>query len=129
MDPLSGDALASRYQELETELGTKSAGRIRFLSGKSQSDDAELAKIEKLATASPADSQFLIVGFADRSGSTEGNRRLSSKRAKFVAEQLGKKVGNARVQAIYIGQTARFGPSAENRVVEIWQIPATPPKQ
>ena len=129
MDPLSGDALATRYKELEAELGTKSAGRVHFVSGSSQADEAEVAKIEKLATTSATNSQFLIVGFADRSGSAAGNRRLSSKRAKFVAEQLGQKVGNSRVQAIYIGQTARFGPSAENRVVEIWQIPGTPPKQ
>ena len=129
MDPLSGDALATRYKELEAELGTKSAGRVHFVSGSSQADEAEVAKIEKLATTSATNSQFLIVGFADRSGSAAGNRRLSSKRAKFVAEQLGQKVGNSRVQAIYIGQTARFGPSAENRVVEIWQIPSTPPKQ
>ncbi|MGJ8724685.1 MAG: OmpA family protein [Roseibacillus sp.] len=129
MDALSGDALATRYQELETKLGTKSSGRVRFVSGSSQANATEVAKIEELAKASKTDSQFLIVGFADRSGSASGNRRLSSKRAKFVAEQLGKKVGNSRVQAIYIGQTARFGPAAENRVVEIWQIPATPPKQ
>ena len=129
MDPLSGDALDSRYQELESELGTKSAGRINFVSGSSKANDTELTKIDKLVTDSKDDSQFLIVGFADKSGSAAGNRRLSSNRAKFVAEQLGKKVGNGRVQAIYLGQTARFGRSAENRVVEIWEVPATPPKK
>ena len=128
MDPLSGDTLATRYKELESELGTTSAGRVRFVSGSSKASEAELEKVTKLADTAKADSQFLIVGFADRSGSTEGNRKLSSARAKFVAEQLGNKVGYARVQAIYIGQTARFGKSSENRVVEIWEIPATPPK-
>ncbi len=126
MDALSGEQLDSRYQELASKRGIKSSGRIRFQSGSSQAAGVELEKIAQIAKASPAHSQFLIVGFADRSGSASGNRRLSSQRAKFVAEQLGKDVGFGRVQAIYIGQTARFGPAAENRVVEIWQIPATP---
>lgn len=122
MDSLSGNALTDRYQSLENQLNSKSAGRIRFLSGSSQATASEIIRIVAIAEASKPKSEFLVAGFADHSGSANSNRNLSSKRAKFVAEQLGKKVGNERIQAIYLGQTDRFGSAAENRVVEIWEI-------
>lgn len=130
MDSLSGDGLASRYKEIEGELGAISKNRIHFASGKTTPRTNEITLIDQIANSSNGESEFLVVGFADQSGTVEGNRSISSKRALYVAERLGAKVGNARVQAIYLGQTARFGSRYENRVVEIWEImPATSPSE
>lgn len=128
MNTLSGDSLSARYDELEQQLGVKSKRRIHFATGETNASEAEAALIDQVADSSNPESEFLLVGFADQTGDEEGNRSISSQRALSVAARLGQKTGNSRVQAIYLGQTSRFGPDAENRVVEIWEITPNSPQ-
>lgn len=122
MEDLRGDGLKKQYEELGTSLNADSLARIKFKSGKSDLLTNESEKITNLSSSMDEKSEMLVVGFADPSGSKEANAALSSARAQAVANFLGSKIGNSRVSAIYLGQTARFGAKSENRVVEIWEV-------
>ncbi len=124
IDSLKGDALQEQYRSIKNRFGALSRARVNFLSGKSSVTSGELDKITQVARAAAPTSRFLIVGFADQSGSAAGNRKLSSARAQSVATVLGRTVSGDRIQAIYLGQTGRFGSRANNRVVEIWELPS-----
>ena len=68
---------------------------------------------------------ILVVGYASRTGNPESNQLLSSDRATAVAEYFsGVKRPGQLVQAVYLGQTARFSSARpeRNQICEIWQI-------
>ena len=122
MEALRDTDLANRYKELSTSLKANSLARINFSSGKADLQTAEAEKIVQLAKIANPESEFLVAGFADMSGTKAGNATLSSARAKVAANFLGARVGYEKVSAIYLGQTARFGNKSKNRVVEIWEL-------
>lgn|GEM_PF-4968487 len=122
IDSLSGAALEKKYAEIKEQVNAQSQSRIGFESGKSDVSSAEAPKLAKVAASATDGSRFLIVGYADQSGSAKANRKLSSARAQAVASYLSSKVPGDRIQSIYLGQTARFGEKANNRVVEVWEI-------
>jgi len=74
--------------------------------------------MKELTNSAGDNSYFLIVGYADKSGSASSNQKLSSKRSTAVATSLvAEAKGLQSAQAVYLGQTDRFGPASENRVV------------
>jgi outer membrane protein OmpA-like peptidoglycan-associated protein len=68
---------------------------------------------------------IFVVGYASTTGNAESNRVLSSDRATAAAQAVSavKRPGQM-VQAVYIGQTTRFGGSSpeRNQICEIWHI-------
>ena len=111
------------YQALKTNHKASSLGKITFASGKAGISPPDLEKIKEIASSSNDNAYFLVVGFADNSGNTTSNKTLSSKRSTNVAKELNKqKKGFQAAQAVYLGQTTRFGEPEKNRVVEIWGI-------
>jgi len=127
MEPLRDDALNERYEEISETLNATSLARINFASGSSALSPDEAQKIIDLKAIAAEESVFLVTGFADTSGSAASNSDLSSARSKVAANFLGQHIGFQRVSAIYLGQTARFGPRAKNRVVEIWELKGSTP--
>ena len=119
----SPDQVKDAYTQYLAKHNATSKLRVKFGSGSSAISAADQAKITQLTQAAGENAYFLIVGFADKSGTAASNEKLSSKRSTNVAKQLGSKTkGFQAAQAVYLGQTDRFGPASENRVVEIWEI-------
>lgn len=125
IDGLKGSALTNKYKELESAHNAKNHGRITFRSGKSAISSAQQSSVTEVTSTYREGTRYLVAGFADISGSLETNRKISSARAKAVAEALAEKVPPSKVQAIYFGQTSRFGTKSQNRAVEIWEIQPT----
>lgn len=119
----SADDISSAYEAISEEHNAVAKSRIQFPSGKSELSEDDIAKIQQLTTAAGENSYFLVVGFADQSGSEASNEKLSSDRSTAVAKQITVSAkGLQAAQAVYLGQTSRFGEPEDNRVVEIWQI-------
>ena len=77
-----------------------------------------------MALQAPENTFFLVVGYASPSGDSKTNEKLSSSRATRVASMVNylKKSGQA-VQAVYLGEGNRFGPTdGPNQVCEVWAI-------
>ena len=111
------------YGQYVNKHGATAKKRIKFSSGSSSLSDADKKEIALLTQAAGKNTYFFIVGYADEKGSAASNKKLSSARSTSVAKELGISAkGFQSAQAVYLGQTGRFGPSAENRVVEIWEI-------
>jgi len=114
------DAAYTKYVDSHQ---SKSLARIKFATGSAEISAADIANIKNLTQTSNKNAYFLVVGFADSSGDAAGNETLSSNRSTAVAQELAKhKQGYQAAQAVYLGQTTRFGEPEENRVVEIWEI-------
>ncbi len=119
----SAEEVVTAYEQITKKNNADAKARIKFRSGKSDLSGADKAKIAELTQAAGENSYFLIVGYADKTGSAAANEKLSSARSTSVAKELGAKAkGFQAAQAVYLGQTDRFGPASENRVVEIWEI-------
>ena len=111
------------YSQYLTKHGATAKKRIKFSSGSSSINANDRNDIAQLTQAADENTYFFIVGYADQSGSAQSNKKLSSARSISVAKELSAKAqGFQSAQAVYLGQTNRFGASAENRVVEIWEI-------
>jgi len=119
----SEDELKSVYSSLKADNHSESLARFKFETGKADVKAADIHKIKSITSSSDPTSYFLIVGFADNTGSAEANEKLSSERATAVAKSFtNNKKGFQAAQAVYLGQTTRFGEPSENRVVEVWKI-------
>ena len=112
------------YTLIDTQLKAGVGEAITFRTGKADIALEHEAHIKELASLAPANTFFLVVGYASPSGDSKTNEELSSQRATRVASMVNylKKEGQA-VQAVYLGEGNRFGPDdAPNQVCEIWQI-------
>lgn len=118
--------LLSAYQGIETSLNAEVAHRQTFAVSSSQiTFDREKIIQDVLSKRRSADSYFLVVGYASKSGGAENNRKLSANRATTVASVVDTlKAANQDVKAVYLGETARFSSSkeSENQLCEIWEI-------
>ena len=120
---LESDALDAAREKLSKELGARSLGRVKFGSGSAFVGNDDLDAL-KIAVADTDDySLLLAVGFADTGGDEELNRELGSLRARNAADSLQGLIRRGQiVESVYLGETARFGAKAENRVVEVWEL-------
>jgi len=119
----SSDALEKAYVAVGTELKSKAATRVYFSTGSVTVKPGDISNIEEVAKNSKGTDSFLVVGYASKKGDRDVNRSLSSERATAVAKELLSKLGGKNhVQAVYLGETDRFGPAEKNQVVEIWKI-------
>lgn len=120
---LEEDEFEAAKEKLRMELGARSLVRVKFGSGSAfvGEDNTDALKV---AVADTKDYALLLaVGFADTGGDEELNRELGSLRARNSADVLQGLIRRGQmVESVYLGETARFGPKAENRVVEVWEL-------
>ncbi|MEK7950579.1 OmpA family protein [Luteolibacter soli] len=117
--------IATAYSQYGAQLGANVLDKIDFPTGVSDVAPELHDKIARFPIQAPDNALLLVVGYASETGNVDGNRTLSSERATAVARILNevKKPGQ-RVQAVYLGQTDRFGSKfpERNQISEVWQI-------
>jgi outer membrane protein OmpA-like peptidoglycan-associated protein len=117
--------IATAYSQFGSKLGANVLDKIDFPTGVSDIAPELHDKIARFPVDAPDNALLLVVGYASETGNVDGNRALSSERATAVARLLDqvKKPGQ-RVQAVYLGQTDRFGSKfpERNQISEVWQI-------
>lgn len=122
LDGLTKEDSDEAYRILKQELSAEPVMSVMFSSGDSKVKSSYTNALDKFLKSAGNDDLFIAIGYADKSGTVEGNKKLSSERATNVAKQVTSRKPNATVQAYYMGQTQRFGSKKENRVVELWKI-------
>jgi outer membrane protein OmpA-like peptidoglycan-associated protein len=113
------------YSQFAVKLGSSLIGKVDFPTGLSDIAPDVATRIESFPADAPDNALILVIGYASETGNVDNNRTLSSDRATAVAGVLDKiKKPGQRVQAVYLGQTDRFGSSRpeRNQISEVWQI-------
>ncbi|MCW1926043.1 OmpA family protein [Luteolibacter arcticus] len=117
--------IATAYSQFGAQLGANVLDKIDFPTGASDVPPEVGQRIAGFPSQAPDNALLLVVGYASETGNVDSNRSLSSDRATAVARVLDqvKKPGQ-RVQAVYLGQTDRFGSKfpERNQISEVWQI-------
>ena len=117
--------IATAYSQFGAQLGANVLDKIDFPTGVSDVAPELHDEIASFPAQAPDNALLVVIGYASETGNVDGNRTLSSERATAVARILdqAKKPGQ-RVQAVYLGQTDRFGSKfpERNQISEIWQI-------
>jgi outer membrane protein OmpA-like peptidoglycan-associated protein len=119
--------ITKAYSEIGATLKAEVVRTLNFPTGSAQLNPADVQPVRELFPTVPDGDLLLVVGYASETGNVDSNRTLSSDRATGVAELLNSvKRPGQKVQAVYLGQTDRFGSrSAErNQCCEIWHIRA-----
>ncbi|MEI7908010.1 MAG: OmpA family protein [Verrucomicrobiota bacterium] len=117
--------IKNAYAQIETELNANVVQTLTFPTGSAKMAVADEAPVKHLVDNVPDGDMLLVIGYASETGNVDGNRTLSSDRATAVAEALSSvKHPGQQVQAVYLGQTDRFGSRTpeSNQLCEIWQI-------
>lgn len=113
------------YSDIGVKLGARVLRTLDFPTGSSELTPADLQAIPGLVDQVADGDLIFVVGYASTTGNTESNRVLSSDRATAAAQAVSnQKRSGQMVQAVYIGQTTRFGGSSpeRNQICEIWHI-------
>jgi outer membrane protein OmpA-like peptidoglycan-associated protein len=124
LEGVSGDSLEDAYTSFDERLAARVKRTLTFPTGSATlSDDHELDLLT-LANEIPEGDTLLVVGYASTTGDADTNRKLSSDRATSAARMLADSLPQGRhVQAVFLGQTARFGNEAEpNQRCEVWHV-------
>ncbi|MGJ8698162.1 MAG: OmpA family protein [Verrucomicrobiaceae bacterium] len=124
---LEGNAPAARlkaYERIGQDLNARVVESATFKTGSSALDATHEDHIKKIAATAPGNAFFLVVGYASKTGDLQQNRELSAKRSTRVASVVNYlKQQGQEVQAVYLGETDRFGAqAAPNQVCEVWEI-------
>ena len=117
--------LTTAYSKFGLELGANVLQTTTFATGSFALTPENQEMIRNLGNDVPDGDLLLVVGYSSRTGNPEKNQTLSSDRATAVAEHYShtKRPGQL-VQAVYLGQTARFSSRVpeRNQLCEIWRI-------
>ena len=118
------DQRKAAYQEIKTTLNARVMETADFATGSAALDSEHESHIENVIAASPDNCFFLVVGYASKTGDSQANRELSRRRATRTASVVNYlKRQTQKVQAVYLGETDRFGPNtSKNQVCEVWEI-------
>jgi outer membrane protein OmpA-like peptidoglycan-associated protein len=125
LDDKSDMEISSAYNRFASQFNATFLKDIRFPTSSSQLNPADKFALGDSVANLPDGALLLVVGYASTTGNADANRLLSSDRATQVASNLDiAKPGNQVVQAVFLGQTARFSSRIpeRNQVCEIWQI-------
>ncbi len=117
--------LTSAYSRIGMELGADVMQTVTFATGSYDLTTENQEIIRGLIEKMPDGDLLLVVGYASRTGNPEKNQTLSSDRATAVASFYSEsKRPDQLVQAVYLGQTARFSRQVpeRNQLCEIWRI-------
>jgi len=118
-------ALEQAYQRIEADFNARPVESARFATNSSDLAREYEAHLKGVTAQAPANSFFLVVGYASNLGDSKQNESLSSKRATRVASVVNYlKQQGQEVQAVYLGETNRFDASRgePNQVCEVWEI-------
>jgi len=124
----SNEARLRAYETIKTSLNASVVETVGFATGSSSIDIEKATVIQQGLAATNPGSEYLIVGYASKSGDATSNRELSSKRATTVATLADLERGSTQVvKAVFLGQTNRFSKTNDysNQVCEIWEIKPT----
>jgi outer membrane protein OmpA-like peptidoglycan-associated protein len=119
--------ISKAYSRIGAELGAEVVKSLTFPTGSAKMNPADEEPVRQLIDKVADGDMLLVVGYASETGNVDGNRTLSSDRATGVAELLDSvKRPGQKVQAVYLGQTDRFGSRfpERNQCCEIWHIRA-----
>lgn len=118
------EEIKEAYQRFDKDLNSRVIDTVSFPDGKAQIDPLQEDKIKTAITQAPANSFFLVVGYASKEGDKAANSALSSQRATRVASVVNfLKLEGQEVQAVYLGETDRFSIEPEpNQACELWEI-------
>jgi outer membrane protein OmpA-like peptidoglycan-associated protein len=117
--------ISAAYSGFGVNLGANVVRKLTFPTGSSIPAPEDEAAVRMLPATLPDEGLILVVGYASETGNVDANQKLSSDRATAVAQTLdAAKLSNQKVQAVYLGQTDRFGSRfpERNQLCEIWQI-------
>lgn len=117
--------ISAAYNGFGVNLGANVVRKLTFPTGSSVPAPEDEASVRMLPSTLPDEGLILVVGYASETGNVDANQTLSSDRATAVARTLdAAKLPNQKVQAVYLGQTDRFGSRfpERNQLCEIWQI-------
>lgn len=117
--------LTTAYSSFGLELGANVLQTVTFATGSYDLTTDTQSKIQSMIDEMPDGDLLFVVGYASRTGNPESNQTLSSNRATAVAEYYAQiKRPDQKVQAVYLGQTARFSSRIpeRNQLCEIWRI-------
>jgi outer membrane protein OmpA-like peptidoglycan-associated protein len=113
------------YSDIGVKLGARVLRTLDFPTGSSELTPEDIQAIPGMVEQVEDGDLIFVVGYASTTGNPESNRVLSSDRATAAAQAVSavKRPGQM-VQAVYIGQTTRFGGSSpeRNQICEIWHI-------
>ena len=107
--------------------------RVGFGHGATGVDDITASQLAQLAKSlGKRVDGFLVVGYADTTGTSEQNRAISEKRASSVVRAMTDSYpGTLSLQATYLGSTEKFDSQnlSKNRIVEIWSFEGAPAEE
>jgi outer membrane protein OmpA-like peptidoglycan-associated protein len=125
LENLPDSQISSAYSNLALKLGANVLQTLTFATGSSALNPTDTETIRSHVDATPDGDLLLVVGYASETGNVDNNRVLSSDRATATAQMIAsiKRPGQL-TQAVYLGQTDRFGSRVpeRNQLVEIWHI-------
>lgn len=111
------------YSNLNSTVGATQLTRIKFATGKMEMNQEGINKIKNALKNLDSNDEILVVGYASQQGDKATNESLSSKRAKTVTSKVISNLQyDNKIQSVYLGETARFGPLLENQCVEVWKV-------
>jgi outer membrane protein OmpA-like peptidoglycan-associated protein len=117
--------ITTAYSNLGAKLGAAVKKELIFPAGVSALTPEDDAAIRSFVFDVPDGDLILAIGYASETGNVDDNRTLSSERATAAAQLISsiKRPGQL-TQAVYLGQTDRFGSKnpERNQLVEIWHI-------
>lgn len=119
--------ITKAYSEIGVEMGARVMKTMNFPTGSSKMNISDEEPVRQILGEVADGDMLLVVGYASETGNVDNNRTLSSDRATGVAELLtASKRPGQKVQAVYLGQTDRFGSRfpERNQCCEIWLIKA-----
>ncbi|NJM37163.1 MAG: OmpA family protein [Akkermansiaceae bacterium] len=125
LENLPDSDVSSAYSGLGVKLGASVMVKLDFATGSSaisqEDQDSITSKMEEV----PDGDLVLAIGYASETGNVDNNQKLSSDRATAVASLCSSvKRPSQKTQAVYLGQTDRFGSRVpeRNQLVELWHI-------
>jgi outer membrane protein OmpA-like peptidoglycan-associated protein len=132
MPNLSPEKKDRLYVSVQRARDMRKVVEIPFASGQSQMPAASGPQVKKLLEEPSVmkfrddlTAVFVVLGFADVSGSPQANYDISDKRAKSVVDFMEKQCGVKNVtHAVAMGGTTLVDKNnaAKNRIAEIWAV-------
>ncbi len=113
------------YEQIKSELNAKVVETVSFSTGSSAVEFERVGVIKDSLEETPNNAEYLVVGYASKTGNVDTNREISSKRATTVATIADLERGASQdVKAVFLGQTDRFSKLNDysNQICEIWEI-------
>jgi outer membrane protein OmpA-like peptidoglycan-associated protein len=125
LENLPDSDISSSYSRLGAQLGVNVLKTLNFATGSSALSLEDQDSIKNLMNDVPDGDLVLAIGYASETGNVDSNQRLSSDRATAAATLCSSvKRPGQKTQAVYLGQTDRFGSRVpeRNQLVELWHI-------